>query len=380
MRIIGSTLFLVLFCCLSDLQASLTWRPGEGWVDETSGQGLSASSSHDQLDLAKKLEGNGDYEKALKAYRELIRRWPLSFCAPEAQFKIGFINEKKGEFWDAYKAYLKMIDKYPNGAFMDQSLEQSKPMIDQALERIFSIGNLYLAGEPQKIWKIPVGPSMDRALEVYNSVIKAAPYGMYAPQAQFHIGLAYEKQKKFADAVDAYNKILDKYPGNPIADSAQYQIGYAWMRASSQADYDQSAAEKAIEAFNDFIIRFPNSPKVVAAREHIDRLKSTENQGSFNIAKFYEKQRNYKAAFIYYNQVVEENPDSKNAQTSKLKIEELRPLVEKDTVHLEVKPSDTILPMDTPSSTLPTNTPAGSPSTNVTSTDSPPVAAQTANP
>lgn len=313
-------LALLVGClALSSVQAALVWRPGEGWVDETSGQGLSASSSRDQLDLAKKLEEKGDFDDALKAYRQLVRKWPLSFFAPEAQYRIGQMFEKKAEFWQAYKAYLKMIEKYPASNFFEQ-----------ALERTYNVGNLYLAGEPQKLWKIPIGPSMDKTCEIYESVIKSAPYGKFAPQAQFHIGLAREKQSKFTDAVAAYNKILDKYPGNPIVDDAQYQIGYAWMRASSAADYDQSAAEKAIEAFEDFMVRYPNSEKVAAAREHIVLLSDKQNQGSFNIARFYEKQRNYKAAFIYYNEVIRQNPESANAEIAKKKIEELRPLVEKE--------------------------------------------------
>ncbi len=296
--------------------AALVWRPGEGWTDEK-GSDISASSSRDQLELAKELEKKGDLTGAYKAYKGLIRRWPLSFSAPEAQYKIGWLEEQQADFWRAFKSYQKMIEKYPSSSFYDQ-----------ALEREFAIGNLYLAGEPQRLWKIPIGPSMEKTVEIFESIIKNAPYGKYATQSQFKIGLAYEKQKKFNEAVKAYNTIIDKYPGNDIVDDAQYQIGYAWMRASSEPDYDQSAAEKSIEAFQDFIVRYPTSEKVAAAKANIERLSGQRTQGSFNIAKFYEKQGNYKAAFIYYNEVVRQNPNSDQAKEAKDKIDALRPLVE----------------------------------------------------
>lgn len=313
--VLGFTLGAAFFSALP-AHAALVWRPGEGWVDETTGSGLSASSSHDQLDMAKKLQADGKYEQALKAYRILVRKWPLSFFAPEAQFNIGICMEKEGQFWDAFQSYQKMVKKYPASNFFEQ-----------ALDREFAIGNLYLAGEPQRLWKIPMGPSMDRTVEIFEAIIKAAPYGANAAQAQFKIGLARENQKKFSDAVDAYTKILDKYPGNSIAADAQYQIGYAWYSSANEAEYDQSAAEKAIEAFEDFVVRYPNSEKVPAAQAHIDTLKSKEMQGSFYIAKFYEKAKNYKAAYIYYNDVVRQNPDSKEAQISKKKIDYLRTLL-----------------------------------------------------
>ena len=313
--VLGLTLGAAFFSALP-AHAALVWRPGEGWVDESTGSGLSASSSHDQLDIAKKLQADTKYDQALKAYRILVRKWPLSFFAPEAQFNIGICLEKEGQFWDAFQSYQKMVKKYPASNFFEQ-----------ALDREFAIGNLYLAGEPQRLWKIPMGPSMDRTVEIFEAIIKAAPYGDNAAQAQFKIGLARENQKKFSDAVDAYTKILDKYPGNSIAADAQYQIGYAWYSSANEAEYDQSAAEKAIEAFEDFVVRYPNSEKVPAAQAHIETLKGKEMQGSFYIAKFYEKAKNYKAAYIYYNDVVRQNPDSKEAQISKKKIDYLRTLL-----------------------------------------------------
>lgn len=306
----------LLFAASQLCFGSLTWKPGEGWVDE-SGSALRASSAKAQLDLARDLESKQIWKDALRAYKILLNSWPLSVYSGEAQFKIGLMLEKQGDFWPAYQAYKKVVSKYPASQFFDL-----------AIERMFAIGNLYLAGEPQRLWKIPLLPSMNKTVEIFESVIQAAPYGEYAAQAYFQIGQAREKQRKWTDAVQSYNNILDKYPGSSLAASAQYQIGYAWLNAASEPDYDQSAAEKSIEAFEDFLTKFPNSEKAPQAKTHIAALKGRITQGSFNIAKFYEQQKNFKAAYIYYNEVVRENPDSSQAKEAKEKIEALKPLVE----------------------------------------------------
>lgn len=313
--LIWLSLFALLLGAVT-ASAALVWRPGEGWTDEK-GSDISASSSRDQLELAKQMEAKGDYDNAYKAYKGLVRRWPLSFSAPEAQYKIAWLEEQKGEFWQAYKSYQKMLEKYPSSTFFEQ-----------AIEREFAIGNLYLAGEPQRLWKIPLGPSMEKTIEIYETIIKNAPYGKYAALSQFKIGLANEKQKKFAEAVKAYNTLIDKYPGNDLVIDAQYQIGYAWMKASSEPEYDQSAAEKAIEAYQDFLVRYPASEKSAAAKSNIEMLSSRRVQGSLNIAQFYEKSGNLKAAYIYYNEVVRENPNSQQAQIAKAKIDQLKPQVD----------------------------------------------------
>src|SRR5271156_3417731 len=296
--------------------ATLVWRPGEGWSDE-SGSDVSASSSRDQLELAHKLEAQGQRDSALKAYKGLLRRWPLSFFAPEAQFRVGKILEDEGDFYTAFQAFQKMVTKYPSSDYFEQALNEQ-----------YRIANLFLAGEPQRIWKIPVGPSMQRTIEMYQRIIKNAPYGDYAPQCQFDIGIADEKQRKFTDAVDSYQLALDNYPTSSVAANAQYQIGYAWMKSSTSGDYDLGAARKATDAFQDYLVRYPNSDKAVQAQENIRRLGQKQTQGAFDIAKFYETQHQTRAAFIYYNEVVREDPNSEQAALAKKRIQELRPQVE----------------------------------------------------
>ncbi|MEM9445042.1 MAG: outer membrane protein assembly factor BamD [Verrucomicrobiota bacterium] len=312
------TAWVFLLCALifSSVQAALVWRPGEGWVQEDSGEVLAASDSKAQMALAKKFEIDENWEAALKSYKILVRRWPLSSSAGEAQFKVGFMAEKAANFWEAYKAYNLVIKKYPGSQFFDL-----------AIERKFSIGRLYLAGEPQKLWKIPLLPSMDKAVEIFQSVIDDAPYGEYAADSYFHIGLARQKQGKWSEAIQAYRTILDRYLNSSIADDAQYQIGYAWYKASSLPEYDQSAAQKSIEAFEDFAVKYPNSEKIIQAEEYMEELNGRQVQGAFNVAKFYETQKNYKAAYIYYNDVVQRSPESNEASEAKKRIAIIRPLV-----------------------------------------------------
>jgi outer membrane protein assembly factor BamD len=300
-------------------QATLTWRPGEGWSDDSSDSTVTANSARDQLELAHKLEAEGRRDDALKAYKGLLRRWPLSFFSPEAQYRVGKILEDEADFANAFKAFQKMVEKYPSSDYFEQAMGEQ-----------YRIANLYLAGEPQRIWKIPVGPSMERTVDMYQRIIKNAPFGTYAPECQFKIGLAREQQRKFTDAVDAYQLVIDNYPLSSVASNAQYQIGYAWMRASSEGDYDMGAARKAVDAFQDFLVRYPDSDKAVQAQENIQKLSQRQTQGAFAIAEFYEKQHppQPRAAYIYYNEVIREDPNGPQAQVAKKRIQQLKPVLD----------------------------------------------------
>jgi outer membrane protein assembly factor BamD len=182
---------------------------------------------------------------------------------------------------------------------------------------MFAIGNVFLAGQPQMMWKIPMPADMNKVVKIYETIIRSAPFGPYAPLATFSCGLAREKQKKWPEAVKFYEEVLDKYPKNDLIDDAQYQIGYVWMKAAREPQYDQTAAQKAIEAFQDYVARFRRSDKTEQAAENIEVLKQRLSGGSLSVARFYDKAGNYQAAIVYYNEVLSQSPDSPQGQEAR---------------------------------------------------------------
>ncbi|MDQ3622356.1 MAG: outer membrane protein assembly factor BamD, partial [Verrucomicrobiota bacterium] len=111
-----------------------------------------------------------------------------------------------------------------------------------------------------------------------------------------------------------------------------YQIGYVRLVDFRKGSYDQASAQKAREAFEDFINRYPDSEKVPQARENMKQLEGGQVKGSLEIAKFYEKTKQYKAAVIYYNDVIKQQPGSAESTVAKERIEELKQRVGEDAL------------------------------------------------
>ena len=91
------------------------------------------------------------------------------------------------------------------------------------------------------------------------------------------------------------------------------------------------AARKAVEAFQDYLVRYPTSDKADQAQANIAEAGSEADAGGLRHRPvFYERSHppDRRAAFIYYNEVVREDPNSAEAQRAKKRIQELRPLVE----------------------------------------------------
>jgi hypothetical protein len=98
----------------------------------------------------------------------------------------------------------------------------------------------------------------------------------------------------------AYQAVIDKFPNDPIAADAQYQIGYIWYEAARLGTNDQAATQNARTAFEDFLFRYPKSEKAPQARENLERLQQKSTGDAMKIAKFYDKEKAYRAAVIYY--------------------------------------------------------------------------------
>jgi len=171
---------------------------------------------------------------------------------------------------------------------------------------------------------IPIASALDRAVTIFANVVRTAPYGRYTARAQFNIGMAREKQGANDAAIQAYQAVVDKFPNEPIAVDAQYQIGYIWFTAAQLGTNDAAAAGNAKTAFQDFLFHYPKSEKAAQARKNLDILEHKQTNNSFKVAKFYDKQKYHRAAVIYYNEVIRQQPGSEESNEAKKRIDQLR--------------------------------------------------------
>lgn len=279
------------------------------------------SSASAELKKAEGLEASGDLESALATYRRIVKANSLTASAPKAQFRIGKLLEQKGDYKAAYAAYAEYTSRYPRGGDFDGVIQAQ-----------FNIAKLYLDGRKKKILGVPISPSFQTAQEQFEGIVKRAPFHRLAPLAQFNVGQALEKQGKPVEAIAAYQEVIVRYPGDPVADDAQYQMGYVQYRETQQGSNDQLARLRAKEAFEDFVNRYPGSEKSPQAKENIKAIGSADIKGTLDIAKYYDKTKNYRAAVVYYNEVIRIAPGTPESDTSRKRVDELRSLVGADVL------------------------------------------------
>jgi outer membrane protein assembly factor BamD len=246
-----------------------------------------------QFEYAKGYYDNQEYKRAIVEMRRVIKYFPRSSSAAEAQYYEGLCYEGLGKPYQAHLSYQKHIDKYPFSERREAVIEQQ-----------FKIGELYLEGKVEhKFLGIDLSLE-DPAIEIFNKVVQNSPYGTYADLAQYKLGLAYMKRGYFKEAKDAFEKLLDEYPDSKWADNAKYQIATCASAASLGSPYDQSNTEDAASKFEDFIAENPDAPIVKDALKNLRELKEKEAKANYEIAQFYETQKAYQSAKIYYQDIL----------------------------------------------------------------------------
>ena len=318
MKKTGLFVVLVVLGCSSFAHRSpapIVVREGEGtnYVPPGSEEVPNQKDAQTQFDTAFASEKAGNIGSAIAGYRKTVRRFSKSSIAPAAQYKIGLLYEKSGNLNNASREYEKLIKNYPRSTDFDNALEGE-----------FRVATALLEGARVKVLGVPTLPSVNGAIKIYTFIINNAPYSRFAPLSQFNIGQALERQGDLKASITAYKVVVDRYPTNPAAADALYQIGFVSMQISRSGSYDRNAAVTARESFEDFLAAYPTSEKAAQARDNLQSLGLQQTGGSLQIARYYDKQRLYKAAIIYYNDVIRQQPASPEGEQAKKRLDVLR--------------------------------------------------------
>jgi outer membrane protein assembly factor BamD len=317
-------LFLPLVICLAfsaPVRGSVVFKPGEKARYRTPGEDEMSKTAQQLFEQAQEAERRGNLSAAMKAYRTIIKKHPKDTLAAGSCYRLGQLQEQTHKYLLAAQSYAVLCEKYPKSEHFEE-----------AVEAMFRIGETYLTGIKTKILGVSFKSGMDDAADIFTMIIRTAPYGKYTARAQFDLGRAREKQNRNEQAIAAYQAVVEKFPNDPIAVDAQYQIGYIWSKASTNGTYDPAAADHSKIAFQDFLARYPNSEKAAQAKQTLKQMEHKQTNTAYDIAKYYDKQKQYRAAAIYYNEVIRQQPGSTEGERAKKRISELTQKVGADKI------------------------------------------------
>lgn len=309
---------LILFFLLN----GMTLGPSRGfafwvWTPETNKWVNPKYSVKDtpseQLEYALAFYKSREYKEAIQELRKLISHYPRAREAADAQYHIGACWEQMDNPQEAFKSYQEVVDKYP---FSERSAEIVQKQYDIAVK--------LLEGRDKRGVFAQTFSSTDyTAIDIFKAVIKNAPYGNLAAPARYKIGLYFLENGLYQEARDEFEKVMNDYPESEWARAAKYQIAVSDSKRSTDAQYDQKITQAAVKEFKEFVEHYPDAELSKQAKEQIQGLRDKEAESNFHIAQFYEKNKKYESAKIYYQRIVDEFQNSRWTAQALNKIREL---------------------------------------------------------
>jgi outer membrane protein assembly factor BamD len=272
------------------------WTPKtQKWINP---KNQPKSTPKEQFDYALGFYDAKQYEEAKQEFKKLLKAYPKAFEASESQYYLALIEEAQGDLYEAYLAFQKVIDKYPFSS-----------RIQEIIEREYKIGEKFMSGEKRKAMGMAL-PVENPAIEIFTKVIENSTYGPLAAVAQYKLGLVLKGLMRYYEAEDAFNKVITNYPDSEWVDAAKFQAAGCRALVSRSSAYDQGATQEAKQKFEEFVREHPDAVLSREAEKNIAELRLKEAESSFNVGRFYEKQNAYGAARRYYQNTLDNYPDS----------------------------------------------------------------------
>lgn len=277
------------------------------------------NSAGEQLEYAAGLRAKGRTRKAAKEYRALVHQWHDSPEAAAAQQAYAELLMQQGKYTKAFDEFQYLIDFFA-GEFD----------YDEVLDRQFKIANTVMTRRRCRMFFLPGFTSPERALPLFEQIVKNAPDWRETPRAQFNIGLIKETAlNDFAGAVEAYAVVTTCYSDSEYAAGAAFRRAYCMYMISNKTPRDEAGCRRAFAAISGFLRDYhgdPNEKKAIAYREE---LRKRLEKLYYDIAVFYDKKADRpEAAVIAYSDFIRKFPSSSLAVEAEQRMKELEKTVD----------------------------------------------------
>lgn len=184
-----------------------------------------------------------EYPVAVVTYRRLLRDFPQSPYADDAQFQLAFSIFKQSspvaltqdKTFEAIRELQIFIDEFPESELILQARELQQQCFDKLAEKDYRIGHLYFKMNDWEAARI-----------YFSELIKAFPSSEWARVAQYEIAESYAEEENWEKALQAFNVFAQRYPDHKLMPKVKDRI--AEVRAFLARLNGDSSGSKMLES------------------------------------------------------------------------------------------------------------------------------------
>ena len=275
------------------------------------------ATPQEHFNYAQSLREKGHLKSACKQFEILTKRWPDSAEAATAKQAVADIYFQQGKNKKAFTAYEELIKQYYTSIKnYDAILDQQYTIAEKEMNR------------KRMRWLFGGYRAPERAVPMFESIIKNAPQWERAPEMQYMIGQAYRKNDDQELAVVAYSTVEYRYPDSPFAEKAGIAKIESFKDLVESTPYSVDIREQALLSAGMFPELYTNSQHIAEAQAFSTELRNLSAEYNYEIGQFYERvprpPKNESAA-IYYRKVVKQYAGTEYAEKAAERLRVLFP-------------------------------------------------------
>jgi outer membrane protein assembly factor BamD len=143
-------------------------------------------------------------------------------------------------------------------------------------------------------------------LEELISIYRGTPKG---ETIYFNYAMTHMYMGSYPLASFHFKNFADNYPNSQWAEQALFLYAQSLSYDSAPTELDQESTKSAIDAYQLFINRYPQSPRVDSSNTSIDKLRVKLQQKAYAAASLYYKLEDYRAAAVAYRALLKDFPE-----------------------------------------------------------------------
>lgn len=151
------------------------------------------------------------------------------------------------------------------------------------------------------------------AVEYFNEILDRYPFSPQAPLAELKAADCNYYMERYQEALVLYNEFEERHPTNEAISYVMYQKGMCSYSRIDRVDRDISGAVESIQAFQELLRAFPQSPYANEAQARIKAATEFLVSHEFNVVEFYLRTEKYRQAETRLHYILAMYPDSRVA-------------------------------------------------------------------
>lgn len=267
-----------------------------------------------------------NWPEAVHQFRVVTISFPDAALSRNARYFLGVSYFHAGDFDLANKNLTAYLQENEGGEHYMESFQYKLVIADKFREGAKK--HLFNQEKMPKVFE-----DRDEAVKIYDEIIAALPSHDLAMKSLFAKGQVQREEQNFKSSRETYQTLIKKFPKTELAFQSYSEIATV-LREQADCEFQNpdilQLAELNIKRFQKDFPKAQEQHKL--AQENLVTMQERFALGLYETGALYERMSYPKAACIYYQEAVQQFPDTKIGQNCKIRLQSLEPYAKELTL------------------------------------------------